>query len=184
MFNALFEGEVVDIMTLLDAREQRQYLQKTLLERYSPAPLVSVTLNIPGAVKYSPQLEQLAAHLMEYIDQSLQDSPLLYKKETIQASGIEFFRVYGETPEVLKQRLIQLESNHPLGRLLDLDVLILEQGQPTPISREQVGGSRRKCYLCDNDAKVCARSRTHSVEEMQSYIQQQVVDYFSKEIII
>ena len=38
------------------------------------------------------------------------------------------------------------------------------------ISRRDLGQSPRKCFICDRPAKECARSRRHSVAEMQDYI--------------
>ncbi len=35
------------------------------------------------------------------------------------------------------------------------------------ISREQVGLASRKCLLCDGDARICGRSRAHSVQVLQ-----------------
>ncbi|MDN5956276.1 MAG: citrate lyase holo-[acyl-carrier protein] synthase, partial [Lactobacillus sp.] len=47
------------------------------------------------------------------------------------------------------------------------DVLI--KGK-TALSRQELEYSSRRCYLCNRPAKECARSRRHSVEEMQRYI--------------
>ena len=60
---------------------------------------------------------------------------------------------------------------------LDLDVLELVEGIPCPISRRQLGLAPRQCFLCQADAKQCARSRQHSVADMQAYISQAVANY-------
>ena len=66
--------------------------------------------------------------------------------------------------------MIAIETKISIGRLMDLDVLHLVDGIPQPISRQELGFSRRQCYICQNDAKVCSRSRKHSVIEMQEAI--------------
>ncbi|MCO9197661.1 citrate lyase holo-[acyl-carrier protein] synthase, partial [Salmonella enterica subsp. enterica serovar Mbandaka] len=44
-----------------------------------------------------------------------------------------------------------------------------------PLTREKLGYPKRKCLLCTEEAKVCGRSRTHTVKEMQ-YAIQAIVD--------
>ncbi len=68
----------------------------------------------------------------------------------------------------LKANMLQIESAHPLGRLFDLDVIGLGG---LSISREELGHSKRKCLLCKQDAHICSRSRSHSVEEIIRQIQ-------------
>ncbi|MCT8193191.1 citrate lyase holo-[acyl-carrier protein] synthase, partial [Pseudomonas monteilii] len=42
--------------------------------------------------------------------------------------------------------------------------------QLLPISRTEIGLPARSCYVCEQEAKVCGRSRTHSVADMQQQI--------------
>ena len=39
----------------------------------------------------------------------------------------------------------------------------------------------RRCFICNEDAKVCARSRKHTVPEMQEHIARIVAAYTSIE---
>ena len=70
--------------------------------------------------------------------------------------------------------MVALEERHPYWRLADLDVLWLEAGEVQSISREALGYPRRRCFLCDKEAKLCGRSRTHSVEAIQQKINELV----------
>ncbi len=72
-----------------------------------------------------------------------------------------------ESSKVVKLSTILFEENNKIGRLFDADVLI--KGKPA-LSRQELEYSSRRCYLCNRPAKECARSRRHSVEEMQRYI--------------
>ena len=92
-------------------------------------------------------------------------------------TGLEAYWVVSQEAELLKRHLVAFERQHPLGRLLDLDVLELVEGRPCPISRRQLGLAPRQCFLCQADAKQCARSRQHSVADMQAYISQAVANY-------
>ena len=55
---------------------------------------------------------------------------------------------------------MELEEASPLGRLFDLDVSD-ETGRTLSRSAD------RRCLLCSNSARVCGRSRTHSVQQLQ-----------------
>jgi holo-ACP synthase CitX len=66
----------------------------------------------------------------------------------------------------VKKVAIAVEEGSRLGRLFDIDVL-WEEGS---VSRSAFGAEPRKCLLCDGDAKVCARSRAHKMEELLAEI--------------
>lgn len=85
----------------------------------------------------------------------------------------------------LKHKLIEIENNHALGRLLDLD--IYDQSLE-PISRTALGYPKRACFLCDKDAHLCVREKTHPFEELDAYIKKTIhaylvdtLSYFIKE---
>lgn len=62
------------------------------------------------------------------------------------------------------------EETHPVGRLFDLDVIDIN-GQK--LSRP----SFRKCIICGCQAQECARTRKHSVNEMQSKIEEMLMEF-------
>ena len=59
----------------------------------------------------------------------------------------------------------EIEETHPIGRLFDMDVIDTD-GQK--LSRP----SYRKCIICGCQAQECARTRNHTVEEMQAKIEE------------
>ena len=85
-------------------------------------------------------------------------------------TGNEFYALFALSPEVLKGQMMTFETEYPLGRLLDLDVVFLKEGKLTGISRQDLGAAPRKCLLCGQEAKACGRSRRHSVAELQEHI--------------
>ena len=64
----------------------------------------------------------------------------------------------------MKRETILLEKSHALGRIWDIDVI----GEEGMISRERMGIQGRRCFLCGLDAKVCGRSRSHEIRELQN----------------
>ena len=85
-------------------------------------------------------------------------------------AGPELMELVGLAPEELKRRMTGIEQDHPLGRLADLDVLGRGDAAPRSVSRTELGLPPRRCLICDGEAKACARSRAHTVYEMQEKI--------------
>ena len=67
--------------------------------------------------------------------------------------------------EDIKTLATEIEESHPLGRLFDMDVIGTDGMK---LSR----GTYRKCIICGCQAQECARSRKHSVEELQAKIEE------------
>ena len=177
MSKGLFDGPEVHLGQVLSAREARSQRQAQLLERYAPAVLVSMTLNTPGPVKNSEGLSKIGHQLAQLVSDHLAQEAVLYQDVLEAVTGLEAYWVVSQEAELVKRHLVAFEGQHPLGRLLDLDVLELVEGIPCPISRRQLGLAPRQCFLCQADAKQCARSRQHSVADMQAYISQAVANY-------
>lgn len=146
---------------ILAAREARAQKQMKLLQQYH-MPLVCFTMNIAGPVKNSDLITKgfrLGQKLLN--DRFVPE----YEEENIAPTGCEYFYVVDGDPKTIKQQTCQIEDSFPMGRLFDMDVIAPDG---TKVSREDVGLSIRKCLLCENDARVCGRSRAHSVEELQA----------------
>lgn len=150
----------VSLSKILAAREQRVQRQAQLLRQYGMS-LVCFTMNIAGPVKNSPLITQgfrLGQKMLA--DRFVPE----YEEEVIDATGCTGYYVIDGDPKTIKLQVAQIEDSLPVGRLFDMDV-IAPDGK---ISREQIGLPDRKCLLCDNDARVCGRSRAHSVEALQA----------------
>lgn len=158
-------NEVVTLQQILDNREARAEFQRILLRGYGCA-LVCFTVNMPGAVKRCAP--SLAVHRagVEALRQRLAGH-ILYYKLLNYPTGFEGYFAVDLPPEELKPILVRLEDQHPMGRLMDLDVL---RPDGTAVSRSELGLPRRKCLLCSHDAKACGRSQAHSLEELWAEI--------------
>lgn len=150
----------VTLQELLDSRERRAQKQKTLLSQYEGV-LVSVTLNIPGSVKDKPAYRKALQAGMNLLTECFADEQILYKEVRYLKTGAEGYLVAADAkPEEVKNLTVGIEDGTPLGRLFDMDVLT-EKGS---VSRSDLGKPGRRCFLCGEDAKVCARSQRHSME--------------------
>lgn len=152
---------MVELPQMLEARERRAERQRELLDIYH-LPLVSFTLNIAGPVKNSPSVRRGFRLGRELLLGQLSrlKAPVRFSEEIDEDTGCEGLYVVDLAPEMLKEAACAIEDGTELGRLFDMDVLAPDGGKldrPTP----------RTCLICERPAKDCARSRTHTVAELQ-----------------
>ena len=187
------------LMDLLDARENRVYHQKELLNKYPGAVLISMTLNIPGPVKDSPRYRKALEAGLHRLKTILIDRcgsecnfTILHEEFRPLVTGPEAYLVAQgdaasdtadsenlaqETPALdIKKAAVSVEEGSALGRLFDMDVLIPGENFPRSISRSQLGAAPRRCLLCDEDAKACARSRAHTMDQLLQKINEILSD--------
>ena len=187
------------LMDLLDSRENRVNHQKELLEQYPGSTLVSMTLNIPGPVKDRPEYRKALETGLHRLKAMVSPAAVLHEEFRPLITGPEGYLVIGNsnpawehTTESLaveiKKAAIAAEEADALGRLFDIDVLVIndeakpgENGQFSltdirSISRSQLGGKPRQCLLCGEDAKACARSRAHSMDDLLQKINELLSD--------
>lgn len=167
----MFNGEKVTLIEMLDAREQRAMTQKELLETAPNASLLSATMNIPGEIKNSPMLTEVFLEVIEEVEQRLLDQVPIVNFYRNEKTGPEYYLAVSLSPEELKHRMVAIEQTHPYGRLVDLDVIWNEK-ELNSIHRGDLGLDSRRCFICQKDAKICGRNRTHSIEEVQEKIKE------------
>ena len=154
---------------VLDNRELRQKKQWELIDKYN-SPILSLTINIPGVKKLSDDskyIYKMALKEIEFLGLKELEK-ILTSKET----GCEALISLSINAEELKILTCKIEETHVLGRFMDIDVIdenkqILSRKIP------------RKCYICEEKAKVCARSQKHSLEKLLEHISKTVNDYKS-----
>ncbi|UUX33209.1 citrate lyase holo-[acyl-carrier protein] synthase [Fundicoccus culcitae] len=169
MFNDIFLGETVTLIDMLNARDERYAKQNSLLSQYPGCSLLVVTMNIPGDIKNSQKISEVFKSAIEIIDQELVGASLKHKSSLQQHTGNEAYYVLDIPAVDLKRLMIAIEEQHPQGRLFDLDVLFVDEdtGAVAKISRADYNLMPRQCFVCDKNAKECARSRAHSIQEMK-----------------
>jgi len=163
----------VTLMELLDSRENRVAKQRDLLDNYGGI-LISVTLNIPGPVKDKPKYRKALDMAMACIEEKAGNSEIFHRECRYNLTGPEGYLCVGNETfdrEAWKRITIDVEETHELGRIFDIDVLTTAGG----ISRSQLGLQGRKCLICGEPAKVCARSQKHPMEELLAKIDELLI---------
>lgn len=156
----------VDLEEMLRFRERKVRIQEELREKHKGMVTMALAMNIPGPVKTSPHILLAFEEGTKTLEQAVSDSGIGMKEMNVvseNAGYIKFYALDCTDPAAVKSLAVGLEESHPLGRLWDIDVYDKEG---VSISRESLLAPVRKCLICGQDAKGCARNRTHSVEEL------------------
>lgn len=160
------QGEQVILTDMLLCRERRAQIQDTFLSQYH-CPVISFCMNIPGPVKTNEQIraafESGKTALLTLLEQS--SAEIKNFLEIHEKTGDELLLAVDCPAEKIKDLTTEIEETHPIGRLFDMDVIDTD-GQK--LSRP----SYRKCIICGCQAQECARTRKHTVEEMQAKIEE------------
>lgn len=161
----------VTIMEVLNFRDEKVEIQRKLHRSNPKAMVVSLGMNIPGPIKSGSSIFRAFCEGQKALKQMIcAESGIIIEEKKLEktAGYAAIYLVDGINKQVLKEKAIFLEEMHPLGRIFDIDVL----GENLDVvSRTDVGVSQRKCLICNNDAKVCGRSRAHAVQELQEKVE-------------
>ena len=166
----------VTVLDMMQARDDRVCRQKQFLQGGSL--LICLTMNIPGPRKVSPLIHIAFEEGKHLIAATLEQAVLV--EEVIQKTGLEAYYLIDGNHAEIKRTLCMLEDHGPLGRLFDID-LLAANGEK--ISREELGFPPRRCFMCEQPAFACARSRTHSVAEMNQKIEQRIAAFYREKVI-
>lgn len=173
----IFKGKTQSLEEIMASREARADFQTDLCREYGKA-VVALKLNIPGPVKDSKGIREIfACGLEAYYEVLIKEENLkpCFEKMVLADSGPEYFSVVDLDPRKLKRLLLALEDQHPLGRLMDFDVL---SGEGESISRSDFDLPGRTCLVCGEPVLSCSRSRGHGLEALQNVINQMFEAYF------
>ena len=161
---------------MLNAREVRVQRQEEMLKNCTC--LVCFTMNIAGPYKISDCIMGAYAQGVAKIYRLLEQNGIkTVKAEQItEKTGVEGYIALNEEPLKIKRLMVQIEDNFELGRLFDIDVI---KADGEKVSRRDIGMEGRRCMICGSEGSGCARSRKHSVEELQQHFISTICDYFN-----
>lgn len=157
-------------MSVLEAKEHRVHLIEKLLPLNKV--IICLKTNYPGEQKDNIYTQKLVDVFSEEVKKQFRIHREVYLNH---GEGPVFIYVLDETDaRGVKEKTIELEQHHPLGRCIDLDVYYQSIRS---LSRHAFNIKNRKCFLCQDDAFVCMRNDVHTYEEITSYIKKEVENY-------
>lgn len=149
---------------VLNAKERRARVQEQLRTEYS-AVVVSMTLNMPGPVKYMPEWIGMLYDAASEVRRACLSRSLVTLEERMlhDVAGATLLMALHGDPNEIKRIAVALEDLKPWGRLLDLDVFSASGEQ---VNRSLLGFPSRKCLVCEDMAAVCVRAMRHDREDV------------------
>lgn len=163
----------ITLQQLLDSRDNRRRRQLELMEQYKDSTLVLLTIVMPGSEKRN-HLSLTAAKAASLALKKSFDGTIVHYEANDLVTGYEAFMVTSVPPEEAKLKACEIEDNHPLGRLFDIDVM---KGTPVPVSRTRLNLPPRRCLICGDDARVCMRAGRHDYGELLARITSMIESY-------
>lgn len=158
-------GREINLAQMLARREARFQEQKLFQEQYNGT-LISFTMNIPGPIKTNNLIRNAFDIGKTLLLEKLVSihAVINHSSEIHEYTGDELLlSVSNIPPQTLKDLAISIETSSPAARLYDIDII---DSQGRKLTRQNF----RKCLICERQAQECARSRTHTVQEMQEAV--------------
>lgn len=114
----------VTVADMAAAREMRAQKQKQLLDEYD-LPLVSFSLNIPGAIKTNDLYEwAFEAGVIRINATCLKNNfEIAFSCQTSAFTGSEYYALIRADALAIKKAMVQIEEADMLGRIFDIDVI-------------------------------------------------------------
>ena len=155
-----FSDVTVDKMA--QRRERRAAEQNELLMTHGGCFVISLTLNIAGPVKRGALSDTAFLFGISEVRKILSELrfPVRAARFINKNTGIELLLAAEGDATAAKEAFSAAETNLLAGRLYDIDVIV---SQTQKLSRSEP----RPCLICGERASLCARSRKHSVEQLQ-----------------
>jgi len=154
---------------ILDGREERFRLQKEALAKYR-CPVVTATVNYPGPIKNDP----VSGVIFDEMVSVVKLLPIATAITGSNGAGAFLLAPITVSAAEFKKKAVEIEKNHSLGRLFDIDVIDYPYRK---ISRTELGNEVRSCLICNDDVRICAREGRHTVAELLEKIRQMVEVY-------
>ncbi|WP_048732769.1 citrate lyase holo-[acyl-carrier protein] synthase [Levilactobacillus koreensis] len=170
MTTSIFEtGTPLDIAGVLANKDRRAAFQREALRADPHQTLLAIKLNIPGPIKNNAAITQLFKRGVHEFRAALAANGIAVEQLASwgTVAGNELFLRTTTAAATVKQLAATFEDTTDLGRIFDVDVL---DGTGHSWSRTELGAEARRCFICNRPAKECARSRRHSVADLQAYI--------------
>ena len=160
-------GQSVDVETacVLSGREERALVQKILLGARGVSFLLQISLNIPGFPKDMPENGDVLSSAARVFEKKIREHPSVHVFISNGAGRAEILSFGGDALSA-KASCMEIEEGHEWGRAIDADIIT----QNGPLSRSSLGIEPRRCLLCGEPAKICARRRAHATRELRAEI--------------
>jgi len=144
----------ITLADVLAAKEDRYRRQQLFREKYG-TPMISITINMPGAVKDAPILRRLRDYAVQEIRKRFN---VIGEEQVNLLTGPGALVAIDGDGWIIKKNAVAIEEFYPFARLLDIDVFTRDGH----LLSRQDQGQGRGCFVCGGETIVCMRERRHT----------------------
>jgi|GEM_PF-2270932 len=160
------ETSLHDVFT---SKQQRTERQHDLVQRHQ-LPILTLTLHMPIALAKKAYTKVIFQSAIDAIQHKIKQ--LNWEVETRQIVHLNIgsealFVVDTPSANLLKKAMMQIEHEHKLGQLFNIDI-INRHGKT--VSRKSSNMAARQCMICQQAAHICASTNRHTIEEIENKI--------------
>ena len=112
---------MITLEQLLESRDRRAAHQRQLLDAHPSRVLLCLTVQLPGSVKRNQLSLAIARAGVDAVREAFKPE---YEESNDLETGYEAYFLLDLAPLEAKALACRIEDTHPLGRLMDLDVLV------------------------------------------------------------
>lgn len=174
-----------EVREFLIDRDKRVKHQEELLKEYKKGTLATVRINYPGVEKSNFINDSIVEVICKEIS-SYYKKHIVFQEDYKNKEGFIGHFIFKGDPVEIKKFLISIEEKHILGRTVDIDVYYLQRNkfsgieEVCGISRTDLQLKNRKCFICKEDARICSRAQSHSLEEIKNYFTGKYEEYLQR----
>lgn len=161
---------------ILQDREKRYDEVLSLINKYG-LPVICGKINYPGNDKNTLEAQRAFQILQELLTERFAENSI-YTQILAGDDGSSILIVTSIDPMEAKKISVSIETNHPIGRVFDIDVYVIGGKS---IGREKLNIETRRCISCNEDARICMRTGKHSLQEVVDRVNKLIHDYISLE---
>ncbi|PAB60070.1 citrate lyase holo-[acyl-carrier protein] synthase [Anaeromicrobium sediminis] len=146
---------------ILSDREKR-FEDLMDLIHYHKKTLICGRINYPGSDKNNYYALKAFKYLEKLLDNTF-TKKISYKGTRQGYDGPSFILILDEEDHIIKEKAMELEHEHVLGRVFDIDVYTKEG---MPLSRLDKNASPRSCVVCGDLVYNCMIMKKHDLHEV------------------
>lgn len=157
-------------------KELRASKQQYLIKKYA-TPVVTIKPHIPSELCGNSYVKAVIKEALLSVKEVISHQGLLCigSDEQKGTMGEEFyFAIQCPSATELKKFMMKIERTHPLGQLMDLNVM---NRDGKTISRGSCELAPRRCIICNQASPECAKNRQHSLSELDKQIHRMLDNY-------
>lgn len=168
------------MQSILKGREKRVSRRKKFIEKNDRAQsFLCLTINIPGADKRNEFSRRLFYAAKQNIIKKLLniEALIIDNREFSNGAGDVFLLALDLKAKDLKKITLRIEAEHLSGRFFDIDIY---NSTNQALSRKDLAYPPRKCFICSQNAKGCMRTKRHSLEEINRFIEKEKAKFYQQ----